>query len=442
MHRLNANEELTAEKLTAFIAAHELERNEYLSYYNQYMSEPEILKAPLSNDHKPDNRLVVNFAKHMIDTFNGYFIGIPTKVYHSDDAVNQIVRKFWRLNDMDDVMNEIGKLTSLYGRSYMFVYQDEHAQTRVAYNDPLDMFMIYSDTIRPQSLYGVRYEADDEGGYKGEIYEAEQWYKFTLKDGVLTKITPQNAEGEDGGHLYYGRVPIIEFIEDEERQSLIKPVETLINGYNKALSEKANDVDYFADAYMAILGAPLHDDAKTDLRNNRLINIAGEDGQNVTVKFLDKPNADATQENLLAHFEYMIYTIGGVTNLNARGTVSNSPASGEALKIRQQPMKNKAMNKERKFESGLNTLFSMVFNIQTNVPAQYSEAYYELEYKWTRNTPYNTADEITNARNLDGIVSKQTQLEQLTIIPSAKDEMLRIDAERSGNEENIEINSK
>ena len=30
---------------------------------------------------------------------------------------------------------------------------------------------------------------------------------------------------------------------------------TMINAYNKALSEKANDVDYFADAYLKVLGA-------------------------------------------------------------------------------------------------------------------------------------------------------------------------------------------
>lgn len=33
-----------------------------------------------------------------------------------------------------------------------------------------------------------------------------------------------------------------------------------INAYNKALSEKANDVDYFADAYLKILGERIDDE--------------------------------------------------------------------------------------------------------------------------------------------------------------------------------------
>ncbi len=43
---------------------------------------------------------------------------------------------------------------------------------------------------------------------------------------------------------YYGDVPVIEYIENEERQALFEPIESLINAYDKALSEKANDVDY------------------------------------------------------------------------------------------------------------------------------------------------------------------------------------------------------
>ena len=34
---------------------------------------------------------------------------------------------------------------------------------------------------------------------------------------------------------------------------IFEPVLTMINAYNKAISEKANDVDYFADAYLKVL---------------------------------------------------------------------------------------------------------------------------------------------------------------------------------------------
>ena len=57
---------------------------------------------------------------------------------------------------------------------------------------------------------------------------------------------------------YFEGVPATEFVEYAERQSIFEPVLTMINAYNNAISEKANDVDYFADAYMKVLLSLIH----------------------------------------------------------------------------------------------------------------------------------------------------------------------------------------
>src|SRR5699024_6698973 len=125
------------------------------------------------------------------------------------------------------------------------------------------MFVIYADEIRSRSLYGVRYTVDEDG-YKGQLLSDSEAYDFTL-DGDSLSLTESHS-------MFYGRVPMIEFIENEERQSLIEPVESLINGFNNVLSEKNNDVSYFSDAYLAVLGALLDDDSIRNLKDNRIIN--------------------------------------------------------------------------------------------------------------------------------------------------------------------------
>ena len=50
-------------------------------------------------------------------------------------------------------------------------------------------------------------------------------------------------------------VPAVEFVENEERMGIFESALPMIDAYNKAISEKANDVDYFADAYLKILGS-------------------------------------------------------------------------------------------------------------------------------------------------------------------------------------------
>ncbi|MGL4546762.1 phage portal protein [Eubacterium aggregans] len=75
---------------------------------------------------------------------------------------------------------------------------------------------------------------------------------------------------------------------------MFEPVISLIDAYNKALPEKANGVDYFADAYLKILGAHLDNEDLQDMRDKRVINLEGDNAEKIIAEFLDKPNSDET----------------------------------------------------------------------------------------------------------------------------------------------------
>ena len=420
---MDRDTKITGEILEGFIQQHETQKLRYLELYNQYLSRPPILDEPPKEEAwKPDNRLVGNFGKYLVDTFNGFFNGIPMRPSHDNEHVDEIIQDFWNANNMDNTLNELAKSTSIYGRAYLFLFQNEESKTEVAYNDPLDMFVIYSDEIRPRSLYGVRYTIDEDN-YKGQLFTDTEAYDFTL-DGDSLSLTESHS-------LFYGRVPIIEFVENEERQSLIEPVETLINGFNNVLSEKNNDVSYFSDAYLAVLGALLDDDSIRNLKDNRIINLAGDNAEKVVVEFLEKPDADQTQENFLDRTERLIYQLSQVANIDDTtfGTVGNS--SGVALEFKLQPMKNLASNKERKFQQGLQTLFSMVFNVVTNVPGNLSDEYRDIQYNWSRNLPANNEAEMQVVRGLDGIVSHRTQLDMLSAVSDSQRELELIEEENA-----------
>ncbi len=49
--------------------------------------------------------------------------------------------------------------------------------------------------------------------------------------------------------------------------------------------------------------------------------------------------------------------------------------------------------------------------------------------------PRNISDEVENARNLEGIVSKETQLSQLSFIGDAKEEMDKLESEKPNEEQ-------
>lgn len=94
-------------------------------------------------------------------------------------------------------------------------------------------------------------------------------------------------------------------------------------------------------------------------------------------------------------------------------------------------MKNLAAMKERKFTSGMNRRFKMVFNLPTNVEASKKDEWRNLNYRFTRNIPRNIADEADTASSLQGVVSKKTQLSVLSIVDNVDDEIKKMAEENN-----------
>ena len=81
----------------------------YVESEDMYLSQHEVLKMAKKDSWKPDNRLVFNYAKYIVDTFTGYQIGVPVKIKHEDENVNEFVSSFRKINDMEDSEFELAK---------------------------------------------------------------------------------------------------------------------------------------------------------------------------------------------------------------------------------------------------------------------------------------------------------------------------------------------
>ena len=93
LYRLPATEELTDNKLTEFITKHSAECSfRYQRLKDAYETDYPIFHEPLKPKWKPDNRIAVNFAKYMVDTMNGFFIGHPIKLQVEDGNASIVKR--------------------------------------------------------------------------------------------------------------------------------------------------------------------------------------------------------------------------------------------------------------------------------------------------------------------------------------------------------------
>lgn len=411
----NENEDgpLTLEKVEEFILDYDGEKPKFIRNRDAYMGEYEILRRK-KEEHKPNNKLVVNFAKYIVDTFNGYFIGVPVKESHYDESVNAFMQDFIKRNDLQDNEAEISKISSIYGRAFEYIYRDGN-ETKATYLTPLDGFMIYDDTIAENPLFFVRYWRDSEQKLHGEVLSQTEKRSFNSFDSPETH--------------YFSGVPVVEYIENEERQGVFDNVMTLINALNNALSEKANDIEYFADAYLVLRSLEAMEESEfDDIRRKKIINLWGELAAKFDAYFLEKPDADTTQENLIDRLIDLIYQTAMIANVSDE--TFSTASSGTALEFKLLPMKNLALNKERKFQAGLRKRWELVFSIDSKKKTVPAGAWADIEYKFTRNIPANMESEAEVMSKLATVVSKETQLGTASFIPDVQAEIERLKAER------------
>lgn len=413
----SADKPITLTLAEGYIRQHEERFPRYIYLENLYKGFHDVYKQPEKPDWKPDNRLAVNFPRYITDTFLGFGYGVPIKKSHPDDTIAQAINDFERENEITDHEYELARKCCIYGHAFEYLYQDEEAKTKMTICTPMELFVVYDDTVKNRALFAVRYgyhstETEQPGQRYGEILTREEIIPF---EGSTAGEPMENP---------YGRLPCVEWMLNEDRMGLYEGVSGLVEAYNHTLGEKANDVDAFAEAYLAVLGAELDEDGIYKIRDNRVINLYGtDDAKDILVQFLQKPTADGTQENLLNRLETLIYQTSMVANISDESF--GSAASGVALAYKLQAMSNLALTFDRKIEKSLRKRYKLFCSLSTNVSDR--DAWRDVDIRTTRNLPKNVAEEAQTAAQLEGIVSKETQLSVLSIVPDVKKELERME---------------
>ena len=174
---MSRDDVIDAKVLNKYIQLHQqvIARYDYL--FNMYINEPEIFTMPPKAQFKPDNRLAVAFPKYMVDTFGGYFNGIPIKKTHENTDYLDAITQFDNANDMEDEESELFKLACIYGHSFEYIYQTEQTETKSIYVSPKEMFIVYDNSIEQLPLFAVYYGRENDKTV-GVLIEADTLTDF------------------------------------------------------------------------------------------------------------------------------------------------------------------------------------------------------------------------------------------------------------------------
>lgn len=435
----------------------------YKKFQRLYEGKHKIQNRAKPDSNKPNNKLVNDFFGQTIDTTVGYFLGNPIILNYTepkrekaqvetdpndvgvdlevleDTAVQDALDVICIENDKDDLFIEWGKEAMIKGLSHLLVYQDEESKTKLMRLSPEDVILVYKNSSTKELEYAIRlYDIDTEDTSKtthyAEVYSATKVELFKSTEsstgGKYKRDFASYVFDSERSHIY-NRVPIITLYNNEEQMSDLEKIETLVNDYNKVLSDVSNEFEAFRNAYLMLKNMTTGKDGAQKLKDEGIIEVM----DNGDVKFVTKQIQTEALENHLNRLEKNIHKFAQVPDLSDENFAGN--LSGVAIRFKLFGLETKCIIKERKMEKAIRELVR-VLTVPIRVNTGHEVDVINLKVEFTRNVPNNLTEIVDTVSKLEGKVDKETLLSLLPFIDNPKEvlEKMEQDAkkERANND--------
>ena len=383
-----------------------------------YRGQHKILKRE-KIDGLANNKVVTNHAKYITDINVGYLIGQPVEYATKDEGVDisPILEEYER-QTIADLDNELSKERSKMGVVYELTYVNADKKPTSKKIDPRNCIIVYDDTLEHVPQFAITYKAkkDDDKYIDVTVYTKNAIQRWSEK---LTSIESEEP------HVF-GEVPVIEYQNDEDKESDYGQVLALIDAYNTVSSDRVNDKEQIVDAILAIYGATMTPEQKQDLRKSRVMTLPSK-LQGTSAEYIIKQLQESETSVLADRLEEDIHKISMTPNLSDENFVGN--ASGVAIKYKLIAFEMSIINKERYLEKALKQRFHLYNNYLSVVGNMQEVPTYRIDVIFKRNLPSNDLETAQIIQYLSGKVSDETLISQVSFVDDVKKEVEKSRAE-------------
>lgn len=419
--KLPIQEEITEDLILDLLDNHTIEHSRILKMKRYYNNMNSITDRAYTDINKPQNKLSHGYASLITNSFVGYFLGKPVSYKSDNETLLNKLNELFMYNDEADENTTLAQETSVCGYAYEIMYMDQDAQLRFKQVPSEEMIVVYDNTLEERIQFAIRYydvySLDDEDIKEVVLYTKDRKTTYEFKQDKLT------AKEEE--LYYFNDVPIVDYENNKERTGDFENVISLIDAYDKANSDTANDFEYFTNAILVISGYLMDEKDEEgrplNFKENRVLNFADTQAK---AEYLIKNINDTALENYKNRLNNDILRFASVVDMTDENFASN--LSGVAILYKLMSMEHITGIKESKFKKGLMRrieLASTVLSIKTTD----LYAYTEIKPVFTRNIPANETEIVATVKQLYGIVSDETLLSLLPFIENAREEIKAIE---------------
>ena len=464
----DTSERISAAFLEDLIETHSTKIAPMLRHWQAlYEGKHKILEKQAGKDKRldPNNKLVNDFCGQIIDNTVGYFLGNPVILNYSeplgevdtkpfddmdvmvdiedipqDTAVQDWLDDMMASNDMADTIIEWGKEAMIKGLSHLLIYQNEQSETRVMRVSPEDMILVYKNSSTHELQYAIRlYDIDTEDTKRvkhyAEVYSVGKMELFCSTDSD-SSVSNADQSRKFAGYdfvdeieLIYDHIPVVTMLNNEERMSDLAKIESLVNDYDKVLSDLSDEFSVFRNAYLVLKNTIADKEQKRQLKEEAILELM----ENGDAFFLTKQIQTDALENHLKRLEDNIYKFSQVPNLSDENFAGN--LSGVAIRFKLFGLETKCIIKERKMEKALKD-FIRVLSVPITVATGRVVDIKNLKIEFTRNVPNNLVEIVDTVAKLEGKVDRETLLSLLPFVDNPKEIIEKMEADELKAREN------
>lgn len=410
------NEVLTPELLTKIIKIYTKEHTIEQHMFDYYLNNTDIKERIFEDETRTNNKISHNFSQYIVDEHVGYFLGTPVS-YRSDIEVLQDILDF---NDEKSTNLELAKNCAIFGKAFELMWLDSNANIRFNILDDREVIPIYDNSIEQNLLYLIRHYTrtdllTDEQKSTVIVYSEKSILTYQ-GNGFYDSLKLVNEEPH-----YFNDVPATVYLNNAEELGDFARVKDLIDAYDTLASDRLNESDAFANAYLCFTNCLVDEDDLLSMKQSKTILLDNE----ADVKYLTKDANSTENESLKNTLFDNIFLLSMTPNMSDENFSQNS--SGVALKYKCLALENLTAIKERFFRKGLTRRIELICNILAVKGGNYD--FRDVSMTFTRNLPVNLDEIAETVNKLNGVVSDETLLSLLPFVENVDDELNKIEGD-------------
>lgn len=292
-------------------------------------------------DHEAINhRIPHNWHKLLVDQKVSYLLGKPVVIDAVPDAYATLLND-WLDEEFDDKLQEIGKNASNKGVEYLHPYINPEGEFKFVIIPAEQCIPIYDTDYQEEIVEFIRFYpvwVNDKERIRAEWWTPQIVTYYIQQDNGLFELEMEEGKANPDSHFYYGeqgygwgKVPFIEFKNNEEKESDLQYYREIIDIYDLIVSDLANDLASLQKLIYVLKGyeGTSMKEFVDNLRFFRSVKVSGDDGSGVDILQADIPVAAI--DTFLDREEENIFLFGQGVNIKT-DKFGNSP-SGIALKF-------------------------------------------------------------------------------------------------------------